>query len=43
MMASEKIKEQLSDMFNDIHTELDAGILSDSELTKLVKYVHYNK
>ena len=42
MMASEKIKEQLSDMFNDIHKELDAGILSDSELTKLVKYVHYN-
>ena len=37
-MASEKIKEQLSDMFNDIHKELDAGILSDSSLTQLVKY-----
>ena len=36
-MASKKIKEQLADMFNDIHRELDAGILSDSQLTQLVK------
>ena len=39
MMASKKIKEQLADMFNDIHKELDAGILSDLGLTQLVKYV----
>lgn len=39
MMASKKIKDQLADMFNDIHAELDAGILSDSGLTQLVKYV----
>ena len=36
-IASKMIKDQLSDMFHDIHRELDAGILSDSQLTQLVK------
>ena len=38
-VAMEIVKSQLADMVNDIHTELDAELLSDSELAQLAKYV----
>ena len=38
-VAMEIVKGQLVDMVNDIHTELDAELLSDSELAQLAKYV----
>ena len=36
-MAMEIVKRQLVDMVDDIHTELDAELLSDSELAQLAK------
>ena len=39
LMAMELVKAQLVDMVKDIHTELDAELLSDSELSHLAKYV----
>ena len=36
-MAMEVVKRQLVDMVDDIHTELDAELLSDSELAQLAK------
>ena len=38
-VAMEIVKGQLADMVNDIHRELDAELLSDSELAQLAKYV----
>ena len=38
-VAMEIVKKQLADMVNDIHTELDAELLLDSELAQLAKYV----
>ena len=36
-VAMEEVKEQLVDMVNDIHKELDAELLLDSELSQLSK------
>ena len=36
-VAMEIVQGQLVDMVNDIHTELDAELLSDSELAQLAK------
>ena len=41
-VAMEIVKGQLADMVNDIHTELDAELLSDSELAQLAKYLSFN-
>ena len=41
-IAMEMVKGQLHDLVKDIHKELDAELLLDSELSQLAKYVYVN-